>query len=114
VSFFVTRQGEFVVNKLAPGPTTAITSERGCVTSQFEQMVVLSANLPLGSTGLITPAAIVNLLAKSGSMANQTLQPRLLCPACACTSMRNTCTPAERWDICLDGIDCRGSTGAGP
>ncbi|MGA7341810.1 MAG: 5-(carboxyamino)imidazole ribonucleotide synthase, partial [Terracidiphilus sp.] len=37
-------------------------SERGCVTSQFEQAVRAVCNLPLGSTELITPAAIVNLL----------------------------------------------------
>jgi len=32
------------------------------VTSQFEQLVRTTANLPLGDTALITPAAIVNLL----------------------------------------------------
>jgi 5-(carboxyamino)imidazole ribonucleotide synthase len=32
------------------------------VTSQFEQAVRTTCNLPLGDTSLITPAAIVNLL----------------------------------------------------
>jgi 5-(carboxyamino)imidazole ribonucleotide synthase len=32
------------------------------VTSQFEQAVRAACNLPLGDTGLIAPAAIVNLL----------------------------------------------------
>jgi 5-(carboxyamino)imidazole ribonucleotide synthase len=32
------------------------------VTSQFEQAVRAACNLPLGDTGLISPAAIVNLL----------------------------------------------------
>ena len=63
VELFVTRQGELLVNELAPRPHNSYhQSERGCVTSQFEQMVRAVCNLPLGSTGLITPAAIVNLL----------------------------------------------------
>jgi 5-(carboxyamino)imidazole ribonucleotide synthase len=51
------------VNELAPRPHNSYhQSERGCVTSQFEQLVRAVCNLPLGSTELITPAAIVNLL----------------------------------------------------
>jgi 5-(carboxyamino)imidazole ribonucleotide synthase len=60
---FVTRQGELLVNELAPRPHNSYhQSERGCVTSQFEQHVRAVCNLPLGDTALITPAAIVNLL----------------------------------------------------
>jgi 5-(carboxyamino)imidazole ribonucleotide synthase len=60
---FVTRQGELLVNELAPRPHNSYhQSERGCVTSQFEQIVRTTCNLPLGDTALITPAAIVNLL----------------------------------------------------
>ena len=63
VELFVTRQGELLVNELAPRPHNSYhQSERGCVTSQFEQHVRAVCNLPLGDTGLITPAAIVNLL----------------------------------------------------
>lgn len=63
VEFFVTRQGELFVNELAPRPHNSYhQSERGCVTSQFEQAVRAACNLPLGSTELITPCAIVNLL----------------------------------------------------
>jgi 5-(carboxyamino)imidazole ribonucleotide synthase len=63
VEIFVTRQGELLVNELAPRPHNSYhQSERGCVTSQFEQLVRTVCNLPLGSTELITPAAIVNLL----------------------------------------------------
>ncbi len=63
VELFVTRQGELFVNELAPRPHNSYhQSERGCATSQFEQMVRAVCNLPLGSTELITPAAIVNLL----------------------------------------------------
>jgi 5-(carboxyamino)imidazole ribonucleotide synthase len=63
VELFVTHQGELLVNELAPRPHNSYhESERGCVTSQFEQAVRAVCNLPLGDTGLITPAAIVNLL----------------------------------------------------
>jgi len=63
VEMFVTRQGELLVNELAPRPHNSYhQSERGCVTSQFEQLVRTTCNLPLGDTSLITPAAIVNLL----------------------------------------------------
>ena len=63
VEVFVTRQGELLVNELAPRPHNSYhQSERGCVTSQFEQLVRTTCNLPLGDTTLLTPAAIVNLL----------------------------------------------------
>ena len=63
VELFITRQGELFVNELAPRPHNSYhQSERGCVTSQFEQLVRTTCNLPLGDTSLITPAAIVNLL----------------------------------------------------
>jgi 5-(carboxyamino)imidazole ribonucleotide synthase len=60
---FVTRTGELLINELAPRPHNSYhQSERGCATSQFEQLVRAVCNLPLGSTDLITPAAIANLL----------------------------------------------------
>ena len=40
VEMFVTKQGELFVNELAPRPHNSYhQSERGCVTSQFEQAV---------------------------------------------------------------------------
>jgi 5-(carboxyamino)imidazole ribonucleotide synthase len=63
VELFITKQGELFVNELAPRPHNSYhQSERSCVTSQFEQAVRAVCNLPLGSTELIAPAAIVNLL----------------------------------------------------
>ena len=63
VEMFVTKQGELLVNELAPRPHNSYhQSERGCATSQFEQLVRTSCNLPLGDTALIAPCAIVNLL----------------------------------------------------
>ena len=63
LELFVTRHGDLFVNELAPRPHNSYhQSERGCVTSQFEQLVRTTCNLPLGDTSLITPCAIVNLL----------------------------------------------------
>lgn len=63
IEMFVTKSGELLVNELAPRPHNSYhQSERGCVTSQFEQLVRAICNVPLGSTDLVTPAAIVNLL----------------------------------------------------
>jgi 5-(carboxyamino)imidazole ribonucleotide synthase len=63
VEMFVTKRGDLLVNELAPRPHNSYhQSERGCVTSQFEQLVRTTCNLPLGDTSLITPCAIVNLL----------------------------------------------------
>jgi 5-(carboxyamino)imidazole ribonucleotide synthase len=63
VEMFVTKFGELLVNELAPRPHNSYhQSERACATSQFEQLVRTSCNLPLGETEILTPAAIVNLL----------------------------------------------------
>jgi 5-(carboxyamino)imidazole ribonucleotide synthase len=63
VEMFITRQGRLLVNELAPRPHNSYhQSERACATSQFEQLVRTTCNLPLGDTSILTPAAIVNLL----------------------------------------------------
>jgi 5-(carboxyamino)imidazole ribonucleotide synthase len=63
VEFFVTRDGELLVNELAPRPhNTFHGTEVGCVTSQFEQAVRAICDLPLGSTESTRPVAIYNLL----------------------------------------------------
>ncbi len=63
VECFVTREGTLLVNELAPRPhNTYHHSERGFATSQFEQLVRAICDLPLGSTALHAPSAIVNLL----------------------------------------------------
>ncbi len=63
VEMFVTRQGELLVNELAPRTHNSYhASERACVTGQFEQLVRAICNLPLGSPEVVRPTAIVNLL----------------------------------------------------
>ncbi|GAA3753267.1 5-(carboxyamino)imidazole ribonucleotide synthase [Terriglobus aquaticus] len=63
VEMFVTRDGQLLVNELAPRPHNSYHgSERACVTSQFEQAVRAACDLPLGDVSLVQPTAIANLL----------------------------------------------------
>ena len=63
VEFFLTRQGKLLINELAPRPHNSghLTFD-ACVTSQFEQQLRAVCGLPLGSTELLRPAAMANLL----------------------------------------------------
>ncbi len=63
VELFVTGNDRLLVNELAPRPHNSghLTIE-AAVTSQFEQQVRAVCGLPLGSTALLQPAAMVNLL----------------------------------------------------
>jgi 5-(carboxyamino)imidazole ribonucleotide synthase len=63
VEFFLTKSGKLFVNELAPRPHNSghLTID-ACVTSQFEQQLRAVCGLPLGSTELLTPAAMANLL----------------------------------------------------
>jgi 5-(carboxyamino)imidazole ribonucleotide synthase len=63
VEFFLTRDGRLLVNELAPRPhNSGHFTFDACVTSQFEQQLRAVCNLPLGSTELLRPAAMANLL----------------------------------------------------
>lgn len=63
VEMFITKQGQLLVNELAPRPhNTFHQTERGADTSQFEQLVRAACALPLGSASTVTPSAIYNLL----------------------------------------------------
>ena len=63
VELFVTKEGDLLVNELAPRPHNSYhASERACVTSQFEQLVRAVCNLPLGDVDVVQPCAIANLL----------------------------------------------------
>lgn len=62
IEMFVTADGAILVNELAPRPHNSYhASERACVTGQFEQLTRAVCDLPLGSTAVLRPAAIVNL-----------------------------------------------------
>jgi 5-(carboxyamino)imidazole ribonucleotide synthase len=63
VEFFLTADGDLLVNELAPRPHNSghLTID-ACVASQFEQQLRAICGLPPGSTDLLRPAAMANLL----------------------------------------------------
>ncbi|BDX22221.1 N5-carboxyaminoimidazole ribonucleotide synthase [Polynucleobacter sp. TUM22923] len=63
VEFFVLKNGDVVVNEIAPRPhNSGHYTMNACVTSQFEQQVRSMARLPLGDTRLLAPVSMLNLL----------------------------------------------------
>lgn len=63
VEFFLTHDDKLLVNELAPRPhNSGHFSFDACITSQFEQQLRAICGLPLGSTELLRPAAMSNLL----------------------------------------------------
>jgi 5-(carboxyamino)imidazole ribonucleotide synthase len=67
VEFFLTNDGNLLVNEIAPRPHNSGHHTIECnVTSQFEQHCRAILNLPLGSTAIIQPGAMINLLGESG------------------------------------------------
>src|SRR6185437_11392758 len=63
VEFFLTRDGKLLINEVAPRPHNSghLTID-ACITSQFEQQLRSVCGLPLGSTAMLRPAAMANLL----------------------------------------------------
>jgi 5-(carboxyamino)imidazole ribonucleotide synthase len=63
VEFFVSTDGQLLVNEIAPRPHNSghLTFD-AATTSQFEQQVRAVCGLPLGATDLLRPAAMANLL----------------------------------------------------
>ncbi|MEO9258072.1 MAG: 5-(carboxyamino)imidazole ribonucleotide synthase [Crocinitomicaceae bacterium] len=63
VEMFVTKDGRVLVNEIAPRPHNSGHQTIECnITSQYEQHLRAILNLPLGSTKLIRPGVMVNLL----------------------------------------------------
>ncbi len=63
IEFFHVTDGRLLVNEIAPRPHNSghLTID-ACVASQFEQQLRAVCGLPLGSTELLRPAAMANLL----------------------------------------------------
>jgi 5-(carboxyamino)imidazole ribonucleotide synthase len=63
IELFHTSDGRLLVNEIAPRPHNSghLTID-ACVTSQFEQQLRAVCGLPLGSTELLRPAAMANVL----------------------------------------------------
>ncbi len=67
IEYFWTESGEILINEVAPRPhNSGHHTLENAVTSQFEQHLRGLLNLPLGSTELIRPAAMLNLLGEPG------------------------------------------------
>jgi 5-(carboxyamino)imidazole ribonucleotide synthase len=68
VEYFVTRDGRLLLNEFALRPHNSghITLE-SCATSQFHQHLRAVLDWPLGETGLLRPAATVNLIADAST-----------------------------------------------
>ena len=63
VEFFITQQGELLVNQMAPRThNSGHYTQDACITSQFEQQVRMVCDLPFGDTHLLSPVVMVNLL----------------------------------------------------
>ena len=63
VEFFLKPDGSLLVNEIAPRPhNSGHHTLDACVTSQFEQQLRAVIGLPLGSTRLLTPVVMLNLL----------------------------------------------------
>jgi len=68
VEMFVTENGDVIVNEVAPRPhNSGHYSIEGCVTSQFENHIRAITGLPLGTTKLIHPTVMINLLAEKNA-----------------------------------------------
>ena len=67
IEFFWTEDDEILINEVAPRPhNSGHHTLEYAVTTQFEQHLRGLLNLPLGSTELLRPAAMVNLLGEPG------------------------------------------------
>ncbi len=63
VEFFVLTDGRLIANEIAPRPhNSGHYTMDACVTSQFEQQVRVMTGMPLGSTELLTPVVMLNIL----------------------------------------------------
>ncbi|MCS6916682.1 MAG: 5-(carboxyamino)imidazole ribonucleotide synthase [Chitinophagales bacterium] len=67
VELFLDRSGRVLVNEIAPRPhNSGHHTLEACYTSQYEQLLRILLGWPLGSTGLLCPAVMINLLGPEG------------------------------------------------
>lgn len=67
IEMFLTKTGRVLVNEIAPRPhNSGHYTIEACMTSQFEQHLRAITGLPLGSTELLSPAVMVNVLGSKG------------------------------------------------
>ncbi|MFM2386551.1 MAG: hypothetical protein RL660_1308 [Bacteroidota bacterium] len=67
IEMFVTKDGHILVNEMAPRPhNSGHHTIEACYTSQYEQLLRVLTNKPLGDTGVIQPSAMINILGGEG------------------------------------------------
>ncbi|AWD32270.1 N5-carboxyaminoimidazole ribonucleotide synthase [Candidatus Kinetoplastibacterium sorsogonicusi] len=63
VEFFVSKNGDIIVNEIAPRPhNSGHYSIDSCISSQFEQQVRIMSGMPLGYNRLLYPTIMLNIL----------------------------------------------------
>lgn len=63
IEMFIDSDSNVLVNEIAPRPhNSGHYTIEGCITSQFEQIIRIIAGMPLGSTRLISPCSMYNIL----------------------------------------------------
>lgn len=67
VEMFVNREGEILLNEVAPRPhNSGHHSIEACVSSQYQQHLRAILDLPLGDCALRQPAVMINILGEAG------------------------------------------------
>lgn len=75
VEMFVDKYGNVALNEVAPRPhNSGHYTIEACMTSQFEQHIRAVSGLPLGSSKLIMPTVMRNLLGEEGFNGNATVE----------------------------------------
>jgi 5-(carboxyamino)imidazole ribonucleotide synthase len=75
VELFLTKTGEVIVNEVAPRPhNSGHHTIESCYTSQFEQHLRAILDFPLGSTKLIQPSIMLNILGEADAMGKITYE----------------------------------------
>ncbi len=67
VEFFVSKNKELLINEVAPRPhNSGHQTIESCITSQYENHIRGILNFPLGSTKIIQPSVMINVLGEPG------------------------------------------------
>jgi 5-(carboxyamino)imidazole ribonucleotide synthase len=67
VEFFVSTNKELLINEVAPRPhNSGHQTIESCITSQYENHIRGILNFPLGSTKIIQPSVMINVLGEPG------------------------------------------------
>jgi len=71
VEMFLTKKGDILINEVAPRPhNSGHQTIEGNLTSQYEQHLRGILDMPLGSTDIIKPSVMINLLGADGYTGN--------------------------------------------